>query len=73
MIKHLAIISTDRLNWFPAKHGISKIYSPMTIITGKRLECKKHCVHKFGTYMLAHNENMPMNMMTKRDIDAIYI
>ena len=73
MIKHLAIISTDRLNWFPAKYGISKTYSPMTIITGKTLEYKKHCVHEFGAYVQAHTENVKTSSMTERGIDAIYL
>ena len=73
MIKHLAIISTDRINWFPAKHGISKNYSPMTIIMDRTLEYKKHCIHEFGTYVQGHTENVKQSSMTKRGIDAIYL
>ena len=73
MIKELAIWCTNRLNWFPAKNGISKIYSPMTIVQGKTLDYKKDCEIEFGTYVQAHNENKPSNNMVERGIDGIYL
>ena len=73
MIKELVTLCTNRLNWFPAKNGISNNYSPMTIITGKTIDYKKDCVHEFGTYVQAHMENTPQSSMTERSIDGIYL
>ena len=73
MIKELVTSVTNQLNWFPAKNGISKYYSPMTIITGKQLNYKKDCTHEFGTYVQAHHDSEPTNDMTERGIDGIYL
>ena len=37
MIIELVSLSVEWLKWFPAKHRVSKYYSPLTIVTGKRL------------------------------------
>ena len=63
MIEELAVISTNRLNMFPAKHGISSYYSPATIVTGKVLDYNKHCKYEFGEYVQVHNQNNPTNEM----------
>ena len=39
----LAELVTERLNMFPAKHGISKCCSPNAIVSKQPLDCKKHC------------------------------
>ena len=54
MIIELVEMSANRLNWFPEKNGISKYYSPRTIIEGRPLDYKKDCAHEFGTYVQAH-------------------
>ena len=41
MIKEGAKLSTEQLNYFPAKGGISHYYSPSTITTGKAIDFKK--------------------------------
>ena len=73
MIEELAVLSTDRPNWVPAKHGVSKYYSPATIVTGKLLEYEKHCKYEFGTYIQDHTQNNLMNVMEERAIDCVYL
>src|SRR5210317_1695043 len=73
LIKQLAMICTNSLNWFPAKNGVSSNYSPMTIIEGKCLDYKKDCTYEFGTYVQAHSNNEETNDMTDRSIDTIYL
>ncbi len=71
MIMELMHLSAERINWFPAKHGIRKYYSPLTIVTGWTLDYNKHCKYGFGTYLQAHTQNTPTNSMQEHTIDAI--
>ena len=72
MIKMLAIISADRLNMFPAKHGVLSYYSPAAIMTQLTLDHNKHCKYSFGEYVQAHPDATDRNM-TACTIDAIYL
>ena len=73
MIKILAMESTNKLNFFPPKGGVSKYYSPRMILTGDTLDYNRHCSIPFGTYVQAHNENNPTNTMATRALDCIYL
>ena len=73
MIKVLAMESTNKLNFFPPKGGISPYYSPRMILTNEALDYAKHCSTPFGTYVQAHNENNPTNTMAPRALDCIYL
>ena len=44
------------LNAFPPMSGISKTYSPHTIMTGKSLDWKKSCKLHFGAYEQLHKD-----------------
>ena len=46
MIKELAINATNKCDFFVAKKGISDKFSPETIVTGRQLDHKKHCLHE---------------------------
>ena len=73
MIQDLAEVCAERLNLFPAKHGVSQYYSPQTIVTGIQLDYEKHCKYEFGEYVQAHTQNNPINDMVERSIDGIYL
>ena len=73
MLKYLAMVSTQQLNLFPAKGGISQYFSPHVIMTGKNLDYNKHCQIPFGAYVQANQENTPTNTNAPRTIDAIYL
>ena len=45
----------------------------MTIVTGKQLDYKKDCVHKFGMCVQRYTEPNPTNAMTERGVDGIYL
>ena len=49
------------LNDFPAKTGISREYLPCGIISGHRLDYKKHCQLYYGEYVKVHDEPTPLN------------
>jgi hypothetical protein len=42
MIRHLAMVSTEQLNMFPTKGGVSSYYSPHVILSGQALDFEKH-------------------------------
>ena len=48
------------LNMFPPKGGIGSV-SPRTLITGIKLDYKKHCQMPFGSYVQVHKEPIPTN------------
>lgn len=73
MLRYLAMISTEQLNYFPAKGGISPYFSPYTILTGKTIDYNKHCQMSFGAYVQANNEPSPTNTNAPRTIDCIYL
>ena len=73
VVKMMAMECTKKLNYFPAKHGISEFYSPRMIMHQRTLEYAKHCSIPFCTYVQAHTENMPTNTMKPRTLDALYM
>ena len=73
MIKELVIGSTEKFNFFVAKNGVSDHFSPETIVTGRKLNYKKHCLYEFGEYVQAHTYNEPRNDMRERTLDTIYL
>jgi hypothetical protein len=56
MVKVLINDSAKKLNFFPAKNGISQYYSPRVILHHQNLDYDKHCQYAFGTYVQAHDE-----------------
>ena len=55
------------MNDIPAwETGIPVIYSPCEIITGMKMDFKKHCQLNFGEYVEVHDESTPTNRMKSR-------
>jgi hypothetical protein len=59
MVKVLVNDSAQKLNFFPAKNGISQYYSPRMILHQRNLNYDMHCQYAFGTYVQAHDEPNP--------------
>ena len=72
MITALVEHGVKQLNVFPAKHGISQHCSPETIVTGRTIDCNKHCQHEFGTCAQAHHEPRKKNSMKEQTVDTVY-
>ena len=51
------------INAFPPKIGLSRTYSPCTIMMGKQLDFKKQCRCPFGAYVQSHNNRNMTNLM----------
>ena len=73
MTKVLVMDSAKKLNFFPAKHGISQYYSPRMILHQQNLDYSKNCKYTFGTYVQAHDEPEPKNNLSPRTLDCIYL
>jgi len=58
-------------NFFPAKGGISRIYSPYMILNEKKVDYKKFFPCEFGAYVEANNYTNNTN--SQRTISAIYL
>ena len=62
-----------KLNYFPAKHGISKHYSPRMIVHKRNIDYDKHCKFVLGEYVQAHDEPLIKNTNAPRSLDCIYL
>ena len=58
------------LNMFAPKGGIGSV-SPRTLMTGIKLDYKKHCQLPFNSYVQVHEEPTSTNLPSARTIGAI--
>ena len=57
------------LNAFPPFGGASRDLSPRTILTGQKVDYKRHCLFQFGEYAQTHEEHD--NSMNPRTVGAL--
>lgn len=63
---------TEKLNYFPARNGISEHFSTEQIVEHRNVNFKRDCVAEFGAYVLASGGESSNNM-TPRSIEGIYM
>ena len=73
MVQDMAIASTDQLNFFPVKGGVSSYFSPRMIMKQENLDYNKHCLIPFGSFVQAEYELKKTNTQHSRCKDAIYL
>ena len=73
MIRLGVMESTRWLNTFPAKTGISEVYSPRMIVTGKNIDYDRQCKTAFGAYIQALPKTNLTNTMGLHTIGCIYL
>jgi hypothetical protein len=71
MLRYLAMVSTEQLNLFPAKGGVSAYLSPHVILSGRDFDYAKQ--YPFGAYVQANNDPKPTNTNAPRTLDCIYL
>ena len=71
MVIHMVFICVKMLNFFPPRGGVSDTMSPKEIMSGEKLDFKKHLALQFGQYCQVHEEEMPRNGMSARTKGAI--
>ena len=54
---------------FPAKHRVSKFYSPHMIVCLENVDYEKHIKIPFGTYVLDKKKPKPTNTNAPRRLD----
>ena len=73
LVKMLVTESAKKLNFFPAKNGVSQYYSPRMILHQRSLDYSRHCQYAMGTYVQAHDEPTVSNTNAPRSLDCIYL
>ena len=73
MVKYLGLELSRNPNIFPAKHGVSKYYSPHMTVCQENVDYEKHLKIPFLNYLLANNEPKPTNTNGPRLLDCIYM
>ena len=71
--RELVLCCVSMLNAIPRRAGISQIYSPRELVTGKSLNFAKHCKIAPGEYCLVHEDNLHTNTMEPRAKRALAI
>ena len=64
---------TKNLNMFPAEEGISRHFSPQTILKRENIDYLRYCVYEFGEYVQAFDDNDQTNNNLPRTLDCIYL
>ena len=59
--KELVITCVVMLNTVPRSTGLSLVYSPWTLVTGRRLDYTMHCRVRAGEYCVVDEEFKPRN------------
>ena len=73
VIIHLIYFVVMWLNGGPNKNGISQVYSPREIVTGKTLEYRLRFKANFGQYVHAHIDPDKTSGMQSRTFSGIYL
>ena len=69
LIVEMGKASVFWLNSVPQKNGLGSELSPRTIVTGQKLDFKRHCRFQFGQYVQTHEEHN--NSMSPRTVGAL--
>ena len=72
MTEQLGETVTEKLNYFPAKEGISTHYSPEQIVEHRNVNFKRDCVAEFGAYVHGSGGESSNNM-TPRTVEGVYL
>ena len=73
MIRYGNLRVAKTRSWFPKKTGISRHYSPHTILKQHVIDFNKELVHSFGDYVQATEDNSPKNNNSPCSLDCIYL
>ena len=73
MVDALVFDSTRKLNFFPAKGGVSPYFSPEVLIHNTVVDYRQHCSTPFGSYVQALHEINPTNATKPRTIGCVFL
>ena len=73
LVKYMTAESARKLNFFPAKHGLSRHYSPRMILHQENIDFDRHCTYVLGEYVQAHEDEQIKNNNKSRALDCLYL
>ena len=73
IVKYMCIEAAKKLNYFPAKEGISKYYRPRMILHQQNPDFDRHCKYVLGEYVQSHEDEMIKNDNKPRTLDCLYL
>ena len=68
---HLLQFIAFWINAMPSESGVSDVYSPREIVTGMKLDFKRHCRARFGAYVEASYDDDITNTLKDRTHSCI--
>jgi len=72
MTKRMGRRVCETSDYYPAKGGISKYYSPRMILKRRKVDFAKECVAEMGSYVQGYGHETHRNQRT-RTVDGIYL
>jgi hypothetical protein len=73
LVEYLVMELAKKLNFFPNKYGVSKVFSPRMIMHHENLDYERHCKYQIGEFVQAHEEPTHTNTNAPRSLDCIYL
>ena len=73
LLIHLVMGATRKLNYFPARYGVSKYYSPRMILHHQNLDFEHDCSFVTGEYVQGNNEVKKTNNQEARTLDCLHL
>ena len=73
VVKCMVSESAKKLNYFPARTGVSKHYSPRIILHQENLDCDRTCMHVLGDFVQSHEDEVIKNNNRPRTLDCFYL
>jgi hypothetical protein len=73
LVKYLVMESTKKLNFFPNKYRVSRVYSPRMIMLHENLDFERHCKYQIGEFVQAHEEPHHTNTNASGALDSILL
>ena len=73
IVKYMVSEASRKLNFFPAKHGVSKHYSPRMILHQENIDFDRHCTYVLGEYVQSHENEQIKNNNKPRTLDCLYL
>jgi len=72
LLEYMTMENTKKINFFPARYGILKHYSPHMILHKVNLDFDCHCTYVLGEYVHAYNDPKKINTNFARTLDCLF-
>jgi len=73
LLKHIAVSKTEKLNWFPAKGGLSNTFTPHQFLELPPIDWNKDLKILQGSYCQAFTERTTKNEFKQRTLDTLFL